>query len=374
MIPSARASAVVKSAVAETASIRCSRSPDGLGDQVEEGALDVGRPVGHARLGGDHPRLAVHHAHRGVDRLAAADPGVEQPGERLAVEGGDQLAVTRAQLERVAVVARGDPDPGVAEQQRHRARDGRVGEVVERLLDVGVVDLGLRRGQGELDRRLVTVAEIGLLDLLTGGLGVERLTGAGVLDHDPGALEVHGTVSGRASDLGGELVERLRQRVLVDVEGGGQLVAAGVVVPQPRGTPGLATTGRLHRRGVVDAQPGRGRSERNHLAPDRDRDRLLGAVGEAGLELLERLVGGHAADLDPGHGRAARDPVAGREIGSGVRTARQQRQPEQQEQDDAAARPLTPLWLSHARHRRSCHPRDRGATHALNGQSLDAGE
>ena len=152
LIPSARASLVVKSASLTVAFTFIFRSPGSLTTSVEERRADVLRVVVDAGLGRHHPRLAVDQPHGRVDgsTVGAREPGPDQLRELLLVEVGHQRAVLGLHAERRREVGRAEGDPGLVEDQRDRTRDGRVGELVEPVLHVGLADVGLGRGEGQL--------------------------------------------------------------------------------------------------------------------------------------------------------------------------------------------------------------------------------
>ena len=123
----------------------------GPGDQVEERRADVVRVVGDARLGGHHPRLAVDQPDGRVDGRAVLAHGVVDQGRELLGRSSGTSSPSSAFIASAGANSRGvSSHRRVPEDQRHRRRHGRVGEGVERLLHVGLVDVGLGRRQRQL--------------------------------------------------------------------------------------------------------------------------------------------------------------------------------------------------------------------------------
>ena len=101
-----------------------------------------------------------------------------------------------------------------------------------------------------------------------------------------------------------------------------EVVAAGVVVPEPLRAPALLAAGLGDRGGVVDREPGLGRVDACSRLPSTVT--VIGAVDPVGEPVASAclgLVGGPAADVDAGDGGAARHLVAGGDVRRGVRPA-----------------------------------------------------
>ena len=126
-------------------------------------------------------------------------------------------------------------------------------------------------------------------------------------------------------------------RLVVDRDDRIEVLAAGVVVPEPLRVPAPLAARGADRGLVVDRQA---EVLRRHLAAvtaDGHGDRRSGAVGQPGLERLGRRRGRLPADRDAGHGGAARDLVAGGGVRRDVPPGQEQHQQQQHEQDEPAA-------------------------------------
>ena len=283
-----------------------------------------------------------------------ADPAVDEPGQALLVEVGDQLAALGPHRQHPAEVDRVEPDRRVAEDQGHRPRHRRVGEAVERLLEVRGVHVGLRGAQGELHVACV-LGGVRRRDAGLGGLAVELLAGGGVGDDHLAPAEPHVAVDRQGPDVLGELVQGRGEGPAVDVHDRVEVVAAGPVVPEPPGTPAALAAGLGHRGGVVDTQARLAGVDRALLAVDAHRDRPLDPVGQTGPQGGLRVGRGAATDVDAGHRGATRHLVAGHEIEAGVRRGGQQDEPGEHQEDDLAALLLPGgqgRRLGHGRHPR----------------------
>ncbi|UMG91472.1 hypothetical protein [Nocardioides sp. TF02-7] len=333
--PSAFASAVVRSASRTVASTLPVRSPLRGDEQLGEDRRDVVGPELHARLGRHDPRLALHDAERRVDGLPAGGGALDEAGQPLLVDAGHELAVLGHHRQRAGVLLRPEPDLGLAEDEGNRRRHRRVGEAVDRLLDVGLVDVGA----GLLDREPggLLLAEERLGDRGAGGVGVDGLAGHGLDDVDAVGGDQHPAVLRWRAETLGQLGEPGVQQLLVDVHDGVDVVAAGEVVPQPRRAQVLLGAGGVDRRGVVDAETDLLRAHLRRPVLDLHLDRACGAVAERLLELGDRVVAAEAADVDTGDRRAARHLVAGHRVGGVVGTAEQRDQQHDDQHDDPAA-------------------------------------
>ena len=281
LIFSARASLVVNAALLDLGRDRGLALALGPRQRRGEGGRHLGRLEAHAGLGGDDLRPAVDQGDRGVLRSAAVggDDLVHQTEQGLLLDVQPERAVAGPQRQRGDEVAGLQTDPAVAEDKGHRGRDGRVGDVVHRGADVGVVDVG-RRGHAFDDGGGV-VGEVRRQDRLARLRRVDRPADLGLVDTHAGALEADPPVPSRGADALGQPGQVVGHRHLRDRHQRAELLAAGVVVPQPRRVPAAAGAGLAYRPDVVHAEPQLGRGRGDLLPVDVDGDRCFGARGQA---------------------------------------------------------------------------------------------
>ena len=124
-----------------------------------------------------------------------ADRAGHQAGQLRLVEVGHQPAALRLHAQHARELGRLEPDVGPVEGQRDRAGEGRIGELVEGVAHVGVVDVGGDLVQRELGDLLVL--EVRRLQGRAGLLAVDLLAGPRLRDLDPAAAEPDGSVARR---------------------------------------------------------------------------------------------------------------------------------------------------------------------------------
>ena len=147
-----RASRVVKSASSTVASTSSFRSPSGIATRSRKVVV---------MSSGSNVTPGLDGTTRGLPltSFTVASTGLPLPlvapftsfGQPSGVDGGHQLAVVRLHGQRVGVLPRRQAHPGLVEDQGDRAGHRRVGERVQRVADVALVDLGLDIAELEVD-------------------------------------------------------------------------------------------------------------------------------------------------------------------------------------------------------------------------------
>ena len=236
-----------------------------------------------------------------------------------------------------------EPHAGLVEDQGHRAGHRRVGERVQGLADVGLVDLRLHVAELEVDGGLLV--EVRRDDGVGGRHRVDALADRGVPGGHARVGEPDRSVARRGADVGAEIASaplggrrrpprprrRDRRRRCSSPRGG-----AG-----PR-------SARLRRRRPRRRSRRTARSPRGPATPGRPPWTVtsMGAAARSARLLLEaslRIGLAEPADVDTRDRGAARDLVTGGERGGRVPAGHQQGQDEDQHEHEAAAGALAGL-------------------------------
>ncbi len=247
MTPSWAASWSVNSALVSEPVTGTVRAAPSRGHALQERRVTPACVVGLAPAWRGPRRARPAAAHGGVDGLGVLGRRVHEGREahRVHVEG--EGAVLGHDAEEVGVLAGLQRDLRPGEGQRHRAGHRRVGERGDGRVEVGVVDVGRHESQREVDRG--GAGRVGVHERARGLVAVDlgAVTGLGQRDLPAGERD-----AGVARRLPGLLVEQRRAARSIRPSStsttGRDLVAAGVVAPQPARVP-AARTERLRHRG-----------------------------------------------------------------------------------------------------------------------------